>query len=217
MPSFSVIVSLGELLDKYSILELKREFIFDSAKKACVILELSYLHNVVKDYIERIVSIEYKLLKYINKVIWDLNDNYVNLSEFDGKRIMNENNARFRIKNWINNKAQSTVKEQKSYKDTKCIIRPKPNTFQSLNARDVLLFAFFKTLYYDNVVIIIPKQLEHIRLILENALCDGEYGCGIDNISILDSYNIEHTVCFDIDISSIPHEFIDIMLNHKFH
>ena len=119
-------VSVGEAIDKYIILEIKKENITDLYKKSEILKELNSLQSLTL-IIEKYVNY-YRYLKHINKEIWDLTNNikllhytdtnYANLAN----DIFNLNQSRFRIKNIFNLLTASNLTEQKSYNSTKCKI-----------------------------------------------------------------------------------------------
>jgi hypothetical protein len=117
-------VSLGEALDKLTILEIKAERISDEVRKADVFREIEALLPTLVPYKEKYEYL-YKILKHCNTIIWDLQDS------FHGKSappvevcqaILRENDRRFRIKRKINDAAGSTLKEQKGYKGRRAFI-----------------------------------------------------------------------------------------------
>jgi len=116
-------VSLGEAIDKLSILHLKMKKIMDETKKREIQKEIDCLEcsTYIKQY-----NYFYNLLMFINEKIWDLTDivktnppNYADIS----KDIFDYNQKRFRIKNWFNLLTNSNIKEQKGYALTNCYIQ----------------------------------------------------------------------------------------------
>jgi hypothetical protein len=119
-------VSLGEAIDKLSILELKIIKITDESKKTEIQKEI----NVLEECQEYKINYElyYDMLMYVNEKIWDLTDiikssiiydnNFASISN----QIFEFNQKRFRIKNWFNLLTNSDIKEQKSYSSSCCNI-----------------------------------------------------------------------------------------------
>lgn len=122
-------VSIGEAIDKLSILELKQRIIQDGAKLAEIQKEINALDECKKyknDY--------YKILMYVNEKVWNLTDRVKSISaaasnenavEFAtiSNEIFEFNQKRFRIKNIFNLSQNSSIKEQKSYNyKNACII-----------------------------------------------------------------------------------------------
>ena len=109
-------VSLGDALDKLSILEIKRSRITDPKKLEEIHKEILALSAVPKPN-----ALLYDLLVEINTIIWDLTDTVKSKSELDieyaeiSKSIFDNNQKRFRIKNMINYSEVDSLKEQKSY------------------------------------------------------------------------------------------------------
>jgi hypothetical protein len=116
-------VSTGEAIDKFSILEIKKDRITHPDKQLAIQKELLALDSIIK--IKERYSFEYAFLKKINEEIWDLTEtlnptdpNFADISE----RIFDLNRKRFRVKRLINTAENSTLKEQKSFGDNHCLI-----------------------------------------------------------------------------------------------
>jgi hypothetical protein len=148
-------VSLGDALDKLSILEIKRLRITDSNKLEEINREISALSNV--PIINRLL---YELLIYINTIIWDLTDRVKSKSENDveyaelARCIFDNNQRRFRIKNMINYSDPESLKEQKSYAQTKAIL-------EVTSVASAIPAIYALSLLYDQVVI---SDNDHIEL-----------------------------------------------------
>jgi hypothetical protein len=130
-------VSIGEIIDKYSILELKQKYISDANKLQDIKNEM----NTLKDYVADITTTHfYKMLLYINQQIWldtdiikgiNININ-INVNDKDLEticklteiynRIFDNNQRRFRLKNHFNTVKKSYIKEHKSYAENSCLI-----------------------------------------------------------------------------------------------
>ena len=126
MNKILVEVSVGELLDKLSILEIKQEKIKDLEK-------LKYIkdeHNILKDQLDKNVKSDdkleelFKTLKQINSKLWIIEDEKrmcEKKSEFDEKFIKLSrdvhflNDDRAKIKLEINNYTGSKIREIKEY------------------------------------------------------------------------------------------------------
>ena len=126
MNKILVEVSVGELLDKLSILEIKQEKIKDLEK-------LKYIkdeHNILKDQLDKNVKSDdkleelFKTLKQINSKLWVIEDEKrmcEKKSEFDEKFIKLSrdvhflNDDRAKIKLEINNYTGSKIREIKEY------------------------------------------------------------------------------------------------------
>lgn len=120
-------VSIGELLDKISILEIKMDRIPDEGKKSKVIEELGLLTKQVQGY--NSIDVKYFLgaLKEINVVIWDAVDflhtedakplwrrNPFKITSL-ARTIYRQNDERARLKRDANLRFGSTLVEQKHY------------------------------------------------------------------------------------------------------
>jgi hypothetical protein len=126
MNKIIVEVSIGELLDKISILEIKQEKIKDPEKLRFISNE----HSILKDQLDNNVKSDDKLnklfqsLKEINAKLWIIEDNKrlcEKEKKFDEKFIKLSrdvhflNDDRAKIKLEINNYTGSTIKEIKEY------------------------------------------------------------------------------------------------------
>lgn len=119
-------VSVGELFDKISILEIKNEKISSEERLVHVRKELAVLKECVAAAGLTISSELYSELKNTNEELWEIED-YIREKEekndFDADFIkfarldaqLNDN--RFVVKRKINNYFDSDIKEQKSYKE----------------------------------------------------------------------------------------------------
>jgi len=121
-------ISAGELLDKISILEIKKNKIKDKKKNKNVRSELSSLLLTAKDnnlFKKKDISKAYKNLKKINEKLWKIEDeirdfernkNFSDKFIFLARSVYINNDLRAKIKNSINTFADSNIKEVKSYK-----------------------------------------------------------------------------------------------------
>ena len=126
MNKILVEVSVGELLDKISILEIKQEKIKDTEKLNFINEE----HSILKDQLNDNVKIDKKLtelfesLKQINVKLWvieddkrqcekekDFTDNFIKLSR--NVHFLNDDRAKIKLE--INIHTGSKIKEIKEY------------------------------------------------------------------------------------------------------
>jgi hypothetical protein len=150
-------ISIGELLDRYSILEIKKNEITDNTKLKYITTELK-LYNVHNELIQ--YNLYYKLLYFVNKQIWDKtnlikslinkDEHYANIAY----SIFELNQQRFRMKNIINILSNNSINEQKSYQSLNIYI-----TFNSNNYDDIFIKLLYYTLNYDNVYINISHPI----------------------------------------------------------
>ena len=126
MKKILVEVSVGELLDKLSILEIKKLKIKDNKNLKFINDEYDILNNQFKNNIkidDKIIEL-FNSLKYINGKLWDI-ENEKRLceknSDFGEKFIKTSrdihflNDKRGRVKLEINNYTGSKIKEIKEY------------------------------------------------------------------------------------------------------
>lgn len=121
----TVPISVGELLDKLAILEIKRARIADPAKRESVVRELSLLDETRQTHLtgETAAGLE-RELKRINETLWDLEDD-IRLCEQAGdfgarftaiaRAIYKTNDRRAQVKRLINAHYGSPLVEVKSY------------------------------------------------------------------------------------------------------
>ena len=126
MNKILVEVSVGELLDKISILEIKKDRIKDSNKLKFINEE----YEVLKNELEKNIKIDEKLAKFftalknVNSKLWiiedekrkcekesDFGENFIRLS----RDVHFLNDTRAKIKLDINNHTGSKIKEIKEY------------------------------------------------------------------------------------------------------
>ena len=126
MNKIIVEVSVGELLDKISILEIKKEKIKDPEKLKFISNE----HSILKDQLEKNVNSDNKLnklfqdLKEINAKLWvieddkrdcekkkNFGDKFIKLSR--DVHFLNDDRAKIKLE--MNNHTGSNIKEIKEY------------------------------------------------------------------------------------------------------
>ena len=126
MNKILVEVSVGELLDKISILEIKKDKIKDPEKLEYIRDELSLLREEFKNNVKSDKKIDemYQSLKIINARLWtieddkrkcekekDFTENFIKLSR--DVHILNDDRAKIKLE--INNLTGSKIKEVKEY------------------------------------------------------------------------------------------------------
>lgn len=117
-------VSIGEIVDKLSILWIKKQNISDESKILNIIKEYDYLNEIVFNKL-KIEEVDFQRLVEINTKLWviedDIRDKERN-SEFDetfiklARAVYFTNDKRAEIKKEINLKYGSLFIEEKSYK-----------------------------------------------------------------------------------------------------
>ena len=113
-------VSNGEIVDKLTILELKRQNAQTQEQARHIEEELNYLKPIVRS-----MSIPEEILtqlREVNKKLWEIEDmlrEYERTSKFDGqfitfaRAVYQTNNARFKLKSRINEITNSRLVEEK--------------------------------------------------------------------------------------------------------
>jgi hypothetical protein len=118
-------VSHGEIVDKLTILQIKKENITDPSKLDNIVKEYDYLLSVVENDLGiSTESPEYLELLSINKELWVIEDDIRDkerIKEFDdefiklARAVYYTNDVRARVKKEINLKYSSGFVEEKSY------------------------------------------------------------------------------------------------------
>jgi hypothetical protein len=126
MNKILVEVSVGELLDKISILEIKKEKIKDTEKLKFIMKEHSILNDQFNSYVKSDQKLTelFEKLKQINSKLWvieddkrqcekekDFTDTFIKLSR--DVHFLNDDRAKIKLE--INNHTGSKIKEIKEY------------------------------------------------------------------------------------------------------
>jgi len=122
----SVPISVGELFDKISILEIKKIKIKDKTKLQDIKFELNALKQILtkKRLNKKNNKEQYTKLFNINKRLWNIEDkkrSYEKSKKFDkafielARKVYLLNDRRAKIKNKINLNSGSKIREVKSY------------------------------------------------------------------------------------------------------
>ena len=162
-------VSIGEAIDKLSILELKCKKITDPVKLVEIQKEIHALADV-QEY-KKQLPFFYKLLGFVNERIWEMTDEikamdlsiafFPNTAENNkyaslAHEIFEYNQKRFRLKHFFNSLLDSSIKEQKSYATSACFITIENET---------VLFSKLSELFYLSIsydCLYIETIYEHI-------------------------------------------------------
>jgi hypothetical protein len=116
-------VSIGEIVDKLSILKIKKNNITDESKLFNVITEYDYLYDVVFNQL-KIESDDFNNLLLVNESLWKIEDDIRDKERdkvFDtefielARSVYTTNDKRAEIKKKINLKYGSLFVEEKSY------------------------------------------------------------------------------------------------------
>jgi FkbM family methyltransferase len=229
--SNTIEASIGEIVDKYSILELKTKYIFDVIKLQEIKREMDMLYKNI-DLSQ--FSYFYKLLLYINEQIWidtdiiksiTLNADNVSLFAETSNNIFINNQKRFRLKTYFNVLHNSSINEQKGYKNNICFIdidnendiyNKIPEINYLLISYDIIYFSLkyktiINTLFINpNIEFVVNPNIE----LVDNANIELVDNANIElvdntNIELVDNLNIYlkvytlQTFCIDPTLSSI--------------
>ena len=157
-------VSLGEAIDKITILDIKLEKIKDNRKND-VQKEYDLLFEKLNNFITEYIPL-YRTMKKVNLLIWDmmdiLRDGDINEELYLKicKECIEYNDIRFRVKNKINYVSKSLLKEQKSYKINRLIIVIN----KELNNNEIFLNIIkYLSFIYDEIIIISDFNLDYLK------------------------------------------------------
>jgi hypothetical protein len=152
-------VSLGEAIDKLTILDIKLDKIKDN-RRLDVQKEYDLLYKNLNDFINKYEDL-YKSMKKVNLLIWNMmdvlrdgeasNDEYLKIC----KDCIEYNDIRFRVKNKINCVSKSVLTEQKSYKVTRLLIVINDSIE---NIEDFKKPIKYYSFFYDELTIISNNQ-----------------------------------------------------------
>ena len=118
-------VSVGELYDKYTILQIKKEKINNVDKLAYITTELTHLQPLIDQFKLELALVE--KIKNVNERLWEIEDNIrikESKLEFDeefinlARLVYKTNDERYSIKAMINNIYNSAIQEIKDYLHT---------------------------------------------------------------------------------------------------
>lgn len=191
-------VSLGEAIDKLTILDIKCDKITDH-RKIDVQKEYNILYEKLNGFIKKYNEL-YISMKKINLIIWDQMDvlrdgttsdeDYMKLC----KECIESNDIRFRIKNKINLISKSTLKEQKSYKVNRLVIHLNCNEeYFHLFIEPIKYFSYI----YDEIIIKSSGNINKIRNIFnyDNTI---KYNVELNGLDIKQQFNFNND-CYTIN------------------
>jgi hypothetical protein len=192
-------VSLGEAIDKLTILDIKINNIIDN-RKDDVQKEYDILYDKLKHFILEYNDL-YKTMKKVNQLIWNmmniLRDENIDENKYLKicKECIEYNDIRFRVKNKINYLCNSSLKEQKSYKINRLIIDISDKITE---INDFIKPIKYYSFFYDEIIII-HKQDSKLKnefnydptIIFTETTYEKEYKQKISFNNISNNYNKE--------------------------
>ena len=202
-------ISIGEGIDKLSILEIKYKKIPDEEKRVEIKKEMDALQEC-NDYKNQFLFY-YRLLMYVNEKLWDMTDIIQKMHKTDDNyaEISNElflfNQKRFRLKRIFNLLTSSNIKEQKNnrLKTCKIVIHDQERFYDKLPEINSLLLDY-DLIYFESSFQSTIQSIFTIPIFQYNC------GCGIrskaeDN----HAYSEGLLCCFAIAWSPEKYEEID--------
>jgi len=121
-------VSFGELIDKLTILEIKKSKITNNEKLKNIQIEFDFLNKKYQTILNdtKELQVFYDALLKVNNKLWEIEDKIrilENNKEFNeefidlARSVYKSNDERFAIKNEINKTFDSEIQEQKEYEN----------------------------------------------------------------------------------------------------
>tara|TARA_Y100001935_G_scaffold77613_3_gene64833 strand:+ start:2132 stop:2521 length:390 start_codon:yes stop_codon:yes gene_type:complete len=121
-------ISFGELIDKLTILEIKKSKITNKEKLKKIQLEYELLNKKYQTILNdrKELQVFYEALLKVNNKLWEIEDKiriFENNKEFNdefidlARSVYKSNDERFAIKNDINKTFDSEIQEQKEYEN----------------------------------------------------------------------------------------------------
>jgi len=121
----SIPVSVGEMIDKLSILQVKKIKVINGEKLEFINKEFDLLYNFSSEFFKNLeIEFIYEKLILVNTNLWDIEDQLRVLEKekkFDSefialaRKVYFTNDERFRLKNEINLLTSSEIREVKDY------------------------------------------------------------------------------------------------------
>ena len=195
--------SIGDVVDKLTILELKKKYILNKEKLLHIIKEFNNLiENLTIFNLDNVKNdLYYNILLYINEEIWMLTDKIKSFDDINNKEysltannIFILNQKRFRLKTFFNTIYNSSLNEQKSYNETTCLIHIE-NVSEFLNKIPEINYL---SIEYDTISFIFKEEKENDIIIKDIIKATNiiEYNSNhtyINNI-ILTNYTIDKNI-----------------------
>lgn len=163
--SIELPVSIGEALDKLTILDIKMKKITDQ-RKSDIEKEFLLLNSQLNEYKNKYIFF-YDILMNINEKIWDMQDLFRETKDKEKQnklcvKIIEENDNRFRVKKKINNLTNSELKEQKGYSPKTAFV------LSHLGLGDNITFIgavrYLSTCYDKVIVVCKNKNVNNVKL-----------------------------------------------------
>lgn len=157
--SVSLQVSIGEAIDKLSILDIKCHKIQDE-RLIDVQKEYTYLYETLKTFVDS-YKYYYDLLYKTNLEIWEVQDQIreeqlaTQERDVHYKKIVDLNDSRFLIKNKLNLLCKSEFKEQKGYKKRKLFLVMHLGLGDAFTMNGAIRYV---SLFYDQVEILSKER-----------------------------------------------------------
>jgi hypothetical protein len=121
----SIPVSIGEMIDKLSILQVKKNKVKDKTKLEFIDREFELLYNFSSEYLNNSeTELIYHKLVSVNTNLWEIEDelrvmekekNFGDEFVSSARKVYFTNDERFRLKNEINLITESEIREVKEY------------------------------------------------------------------------------------------------------
>ena len=165
-------VSIGEAIDKLTILEIKLSKIQNEDKLNQVRKEYDYLHTDLTPFLQK-CQYHHKQLLIINNSLWNLEDvirTELTTEECSdiARKIIYENDSRFRTKDKINKLLCSEIREQKAYIFINCKEVNYKELVEKYSDTEKFIEKILDYSVRNNAVKIIYKEIQEIQEIQES-------------------------------------------------
>jgi hypothetical protein len=148
-------VSIGEAIDKLTILDIKCKRIRNETKQQQCKKEYDILHDELREHVEK-CSFYYRLLYDVNDEIWVMQDDIrENPDPQKCVSILNKNDMRFRIKDIINSSVDSYLREQKGYPMRKALVLCHMGIGDYLGLNGAIRYI---ALQHDETVVVVKRE-----------------------------------------------------------
>jgi hypothetical protein len=228
-------VSIGEAIDKFSILELKKQKIEDPLKLQEIQKELDVLNECLQ--YKNDFYFFYHLLMYVNEEIWNMTD-VIKTMKYEeepflfsklSNQIFEFNQKRFRIKNWFNILINSNIKEQKSYANNQKSIFIEDEEIFYDKIAEIHYLALehdFITIFTNESIISIIQKIVKIPTVVYQKIEDFDSLLNNKELIYLKDFNIDKKIIEHFELPTIQYvnggmfgDFIQSLsvINEKFY
>ena len=153
-------VSIGEAIDKLTILDIKCRRIDDPERLQHCKHEYDLLYAELVDYVKEF-PFQYRQLYEINESIWKMQDEIrVRVDAQKCVDILDKNDMRFRIKDNLNRLSRSYIREQKGYPIRKALVISHLGLGDHINLIGAV--RYIAQQYDETIVVVLTRNAENV-------------------------------------------------------